>query len=628
MLLALGLVVLPPLPFLVAEGVAGLIDPRLRRVLHLSFVALLAGVIVLQALKRTGASSAVVIPASLLVGAGLAFLYTRAQAVRSFLSVLAPAPIVFCALFLFFSPITPLLSRDDAQALARVESATPVVVVVFDEFALTSLLRPNGRIDAVRYPNFARLASGSYWFRNAGTVHELTEFAVPALLTGERPSRATLPIVSDHPRNLFTLLGGTHAIDAEEPITNLCPREVCPADPPPLPERMRTLLSDMRVVTPHELLPADLREHLPSVTASWQGFAPSGAPGAGDLVAARNFGREATEAIDARTASFERFLRRIRPERRPTLDFLHVLLPHAPLQYLPSGRSYGSADLSRWLFLERWADDRPVVERAYQRYLLQVQHVDRMIGRLVARLRATGLYDRALVVLTADHGVSFQPGESRREPTQATAADIAPVPLLIKAPGQRRGEVVPTHVSSLDLLPTMADLLDLRLPWKVDGRSAFAPGADRRWEVIYTRHGRKLSYAWSWLEQQRAAAQLRQSGLFGWGAQRPGLYGVGPHPELVGRRPPGEVRRGNARARVTGRTPHVTGWIDGDPRPRDLAIALDGTIRAVTTTYDTDGRATFDAMVPEPALRGDAARLEVLEVRGGGGDLRLESLGG
>ncbi len=640
----MGLVVVPPLPFLLVEGVAALIDARLRRAVHLVFVALLAGVVVLQVLKRTGGSSAIVIPASLLIGAGVALLYRRAHAVRSFLSVLAPAPIVFLALFLFFSPITPLLSRDDAGALARVDAETPVVMVVFDEFALTSLLGPGGGIDAGRYPNFARLARGSYWFENAATVHELTEHAVPALLTGRRPSRATLPIVDDHPRSLFTLLGRTHAIDAEEPITHLCPREACPGEPPPLKERLRSLLSDMKVVAPHELLPSDLREHLPSVTASWMGFAPSGKPGAGDLVAAQNFGRQATDAVDTRAPSVARFLSGIRAERRPSLDFLHVLLPHEPLQYLPSGRSYASTDISRWLFLENWADDRPVVERAYQRYLLQVQYVDRLIGRLVDRLRAAGLYDRALVVLTADHGVSFHPGRSRREPTRATVADIAPVPLLIKAPHQRRGEVVSTHVSTLDVLPTMADLLGVRLPWAVDGHSVFGHGADRGTEVLYTRHGRKLTYAWPWLERARTRALERQLALFGWGGQRPGLYGIGPHPELVGRRvaalgSPAPSTTGRAHlaatealrsvdARSSPVPANLTGWIDGGPRSRDLAIAVNGRIRAVTSTYDADGRTSFDVMVPEGALREGGNRVEVLAISDADGRIRVESLGG
>ncbi len=645
-LLAVGLVVVPPLPLLAVEGVAALIDARLRRGVHLVFVALLIAAFVLQVIKRVGGPSEVLIPAALLVGAGAAFLYARAHAVRSFLSILAPVPLVFLVLFLFFSPITRLLGRDEGAALARVEGDTPVVMVVFDEFPLSALLGPDGRIDRVRYPNFARLARGSYWLRNAGTVHELTEHAVPALLTGRRPSRANLPIVADHPRNLFTLLGRTYAIDAEEPITHLCPQQLCPVDPDPLKERMRSLLSDMKIVAPHELLPSDLREHLPPVTQSWMGFAPSGQAGAGDLVAARNFGRQATEAVGARAAAFERFLRGIRPESRPTLDFLHVLLPHVPLEYLPSGRSYAGVDIGRWLFLERWSDDRPAIERAFQRYLLQVRYVDRLLGRLLSRLRATGLYDRALLVVTADHGVSFRPAQSRREVTRTTVADIGPVPLFIKAPLQRSGETVLAPVSSLDVLPTMTDLMDVRLPWKVDGHSAFGRDADRSKQVVYTRHGEKKVFGWSWLEGAVHRAVRRQEALFGWGAERPGLFGIGPQAELVGRRVAAlgpvatsarervHLREADALQSIDRRAAVVpaqlSGWIEGADTgtAQSLAIALNGRIHAVTSTYDDGGRAAFDAMVPESALRHRTNRVEIFDVKESGGRLWLTSLAG
>src|SRR4051812_27316224 len=43
----------------------------------------------------------------------------------------------------------------------------PVVMIVFDEFPTTSLLDAHGRIDAVRYPNFARLARDANWFPQA-----------------------------------------------------------------------------------------------------------------------------------------------------------------------------------------------------------------------------------------------------------------------------------------------------------------------------------------------------------------------------------------------------------------------------------------------------------------------------
>ena len=64
-----------------------------------------------------------------------------------------------------------------------------MVVILFDEFAGFALNGPDGRIDAARYPNFARLATDATWYRNATTVADYTERAVPALLTGDRPDK-------------------------------------------------------------------------------------------------------------------------------------------------------------------------------------------------------------------------------------------------------------------------------------------------------------------------------------------------------------------------------------------------------------------------------------------------------
>ena len=75
------------------------------------------------------------------------------------------------------------------------------------------------------------------------------------------------------------------------------------------------------------------------------------------------------------------------------------------------------------------------------------------------RLRATGLYDRALIVVTADHGVTFRARHPFTGTPDAVQPDMLPVPLFIKAPQQREGRSVDTHLQTIDIVPTVAQLL-------------------------------------------------------------------------------------------------------------------------------------------------------------------------
>jgi len=51
-----------------------------------------------------------------------------------------------------------------------------------------------GHIDSVRYPNFAALAASSTWYRNATTMYDITDWSVPAILSGQLRRADQLPI--------------------------------------------------------------------------------------------------------------------------------------------------------------------------------------------------------------------------------------------------------------------------------------------------------------------------------------------------------------------------------------------------------------------------------------------------
>jgi len=112
---------------------------------------------------------------------------------------------------------------------------------------------------------------------------------------------------------------------------------------------------------------------------------------------------------------------------------------------------------------------------ALERHRLQLAWADRLLGEVLTTMRATGLYQRALVVVTADHGISFRPGTHPRVIGRGNAPVIMWVPLFVKQPGQRRPGVDDRNWEHVDLLPTLAGHAQLQVPWPVDGRSALGP---------------------------------------------------------------------------------------------------------------------------------------------------------
>ncbi len=505
---ALALLLVPPLLLLALEA--------LVPALHPVFVGGLLALFVLQAIRGLGAPGWLLVAVAAGLGAAGAALYVRAATARTALTVLGPAPLLFLALFLFNSDVTRLsLSAANAQAAGEAPRA-PVVLVAFDELPLNSLLDAKGRIDARRFPNFARLANGSTWFDHATTVAEGTTHAVPAILTGRLPRGGEFPVYTDHRQNLFTLLGGAtqlHVVDAE---THLCPPSLCPDTEDSVASRAKTLAEDTGVVYLHELLPDDLTHGIPSIANGWDDFLQDAS------------GHHDPGRIDPA------FMRSLQPQPRPSLWYVHLMLPHSPWTYLPSGQRYDIRPAPGWGSDEVWNPDQAAVDQYWQRHLLQLGYADAVLGRILARLRATGLYDRTLLVVTADHGVSFRAGQKRRPLSPANLQDIAYVPLFVKTPGQQRGRVVTGLARTTDIVPTIAGAVRVPIPWHVDGLSLLGRRPVDRTVVLIKDAGRRYVVPAPRLQRLHEQALRREVALFGADQPLSTVFAVGPDRKLLG----------------------------------------------------------------------------------------------
>ena len=79
-----------------------------------------------------------------------------------------------------------------------------------------------------------------------------------------------------------------------------------------------------------------------------------------------------------------------------------------------------------------------------------------------------------MIVVTSDHGTNFTPPDIGRMPvTDHNREEVYRIPLFIKAPGQTTGEVRDESAQTIDVLPSIVDLLDAEVDWKFDGHSLF-----------------------------------------------------------------------------------------------------------------------------------------------------------
>ncbi len=635
-------VLVPPAILMAIELLVGLASDAARRIVHLVFVGGLAAVVFVQALKDAlDAGDTVLIVLALALGAAAALLYHRAEPVRSFLSVLSPAPLLFLVLFLFFSDVSKIVLPEEASAKSAAGVAkVPVVVIVFDELPSTSLLDADGRIDPKRYPAFARLAKDATFFKNAQSVYDSTSRAVPAILDGNLPELdRRLPTASEHPNSLFTLLGESHTMNVSEEATSVCPRDLCEDArlDEPFIDRLTSMTEDLGLVYAHVVAPPGIESDLPTVSESWGDFG-GGGEGGGDAPAGPQNGAQpdtrANLASD-RKGRFDQWIQDI-PAKKATLNFKHALLPHVPWQYLPDGRQYrrdGSEPIPQ--ISRQSYRDQGQVDQLQLRHLLQAGFADRELGRTLDRLDERGLYDDALVVVVADHGVSFKKGQfDRRDVNRRNIDEITPVPLLVKRPGQERGSVSRSVARTIDVLPTIADVLGAKLPEKVDGRSAFSDEVKRRDEVTMLKRNLKGSITLSRdeFERERDAELAKKVRLFGTGDDPPErLYRIGPNQNLIGTTAR-SAGRSQARASLVGGgelakvdtdsflMPNwITGRVSGGSG-LDIAIAVNGKIAGVGTTFKlaTGGEGElFGVMIPPSSLRDGKNSVKVYEVSGG-----------
>lgn len=453
-----------------------------------------------------------------------------------------------------------------------------MVMLVLDEFPSVALMNREGNIPKSRFPNFRRLSREAVWYPDNTTVAPHTQLAVPAMLTGDYPkSNLAFPVYSSYRQNLFTWMHSAgYRIAASEAATQLCPQAICP-----LPARKR-------------LNPADYPDPVAFLNA--KAYLNRFRARRGHLGWARQL--------------------RIRPGK---LIYNHILLPHWPYEYLPSGQRYPWKQIPKISPAgnpEVTASEGQV-RLSYQRLLLQVGYVDRVIGALRRSAIRQGRWRSMMLVVTGDHGSDHRPGGFWRQITRESAGSTAFTPLFIKYPGSLTGGTSPLATKGIDIFPTIAAETGAGQP-RTDGTPVPAlPHRPRPLRI----DGQTLSF--SAALASRSAAERYRERLLG----SRGLFDLGASSGLIGRKARGAKPRMPLAvpddpagfARTGPGATVVPAMLTGTVSPRAgrfLAIAINGTVRATAEVFPERGSRRFGAMIAARFIR-PGARIAIFQVSRG-----------
>jgi hypothetical protein len=177
------------------------------------------------------------------------------------------------------------------------------------------------------------------------------------------------------------------------------------------------------------------------------------------------------------------FIERVTRSKIPSLHFLHTLLPHRPWSLAADMRTFKNLGLNREIPNSRFSSINET-----RVFLQQMIATDSLVFDLITKLKKSANWNRTMLVVTADHGITLEAGAWKRAKVdpkkQGTLEDLYRVPLFIKYPDQSVGEINDCTASPVDILPTISAVKGVTAGWVYDGDDLRVRCIDRPKRVI------------------------------------------------------------------------------------------------------------------------------------------------
>ena len=531
------------------------------------------------------------------------------------------------------------------------EELPPIVMIVYDALPTVALLGANGNIDQNRFPNFAAFSAQSTWYPHSTTVHDFTLKAIPAILNGKFPNKENnIPVSQHYPNNLFSLLKNEYTIHALETSTRLHFDERDTNADDLYAAKQKLLFQDALVIFIHAVYPKDLANNIiPIEEGIWGGFMTfdevkkeKTSTDVQDLGKHEKLRKDAQESFNSWWEDMKvqwdeegykglgpayQHIKDIPNHPKQTFHFMHIIVPHPPFDTLPSGRKFNSLDISHY------KDSFPPHEVRWFRHshLIKTGLADKILGDYVQILNDAEIFDDALIIITADHGIAFGENIHGRRLEKNNFAPIAFTPLLIKYPKQSQGHIDESNAQTIDIAPTILDAIGAEHTLKLDGRSLLNSQAS----IPDTKNILSISndeFTFSFDDSKQLHHALKQEYKTELALDHPliSLYNIGPGLDYLNQTPE-QLQAQTIPSTIESPSPALFQTIDlnalilpvrvegaismyGSHEPNSLIVGIivNGKIDGVTVPYLEEGVLRFNHILPEQTLLPGNNSLEFL----------------
>ncbi len=185
-------------------------------------------------------------------------------------------------------------------------------------------------------------------------------------------------------------------------------------------------------------------------------------------------------------------------QEKPFLLYVGFNAPHSTWQYDKEKLDTydparitvpDSVSASHFFINNTWPKEvtKAFIAERYREIYIMVEQMDQQVGRIIAKLKETGNYEKTIIVFMSDHGLSL--GENGVMGKQNLYERSMKAPLIIAGPGILKNKLIEERVYLQDIMPTLMDYLDVPIPDYCQYKSLKAlienPEAPAPWDSIY-----------------------------------------------------------------------------------------------------------------------------------------------